>query len=440
MECSSISFRVYKRRYLNLLLLCLNLIITYFQQTIYTSIANVTAEYYAVSYTEVNLTSLSWDITAILFYYLCGKFIEIYGLQTSLIVSSFVNALSASIKCIALKRNLFWLLLTCQFVCAALNKLFVLSMSILAATWFKSSEFALVVGICEASIAVGISLTFLFPGLVFASEIRNAIAFRFSLMTIIFAILVAIVYVLTLLLIKNKPPTPPCLAEQRRSTIEAQPTFTLFKNKNFILLVICIGLADGIFASINYTLNQSVLSKFSNGSNVVSIAGVIKSLSSIPGSIIAGVLLKKYAKFKLSHICYSIFITLSVTLYMLSLEFKSEILLYLSSLSLGLSVIGTMVLIYDYVVEVTYPYPESVTFGVLFSFMYVPTLLSTPLVTLLIPKFGAVIANTINFVFAFISVLLSIFVSEDLRRKQANTKELLLTQRIAHHVSKRNYV
>ncbi|RWS17050.1 feline leukemia virus subgroup C receptor-related protein 2-like isoform X1 [Dinothrombium tinctorium] len=381
-SCSN-SFVTYKRRYLNLLLLCLNLIITYFQQTIYTSIANVTTEYYHVNYIHVNLTGLSWDITSILFYYIFGKFVEKFGLETSMVVSAFINALSASFKCIAVKRNLFWLLLTCQFICAAVNKLFVLSMSVMATTWFKSNEFALAVGICEAAIAIGITISFLFPGL-------------------------------------DKPPTPPCLAEQRRANVKRQSIRKLLKNKNFVLLVACIGLVDGIYAAINYTLNQSVLSQFANGNDVVSIAGVINSLSSIPGSIFAGILLKKCSKFKLLHIFYSVFLTFSTALYILSLWLQFALLLYLSSVFLGLSAIGTMVLIYDYVVEVTYPYPESVSFGVLFTFMYAPTLLSAPLITLLIPKYGAVIANSVNLVFGFLSIFLAIFVSEDLRRKKAN--------------------
>ncbi|RWS02197.1 feline leukemia virus subgroup C receptor-related protein 2-like isoform X3 [Dinothrombium tinctorium] len=412
-------YKVYNRRYLILILYCPLMILTSFQLLEYTSITNVIAKYYNVNAVAVYWTNILQNLCTVLFSPIIGKLIEKFGFRKSMIWSTFLVAFGAAIKCCAINRNMFWLLMMGQFFpCFLCTPIYSLS-SILGALWFKPTEIAAVISLCNSSSILGMAITFLLP-LVFKSDSINETKFKLFSVSLLIMVSQAVIFLLTLLLVAEKPPTSPCRAEETRNKCETPKVADLLRNKNFVILIICSATSAASTQIVSISLNQSILSEFSNGRVVLSTAGVLFLVSGIPGSLLVGVISKIYPKYKILLIITCVFSATSEVLYIVSLWLKSVWLLYLSLIMFGIFANASFVLALDFIFEVSFPFPENLSVTISFAAYSLPDLILVPCVTILSENFGVVYANFVFILLGMLSLILAQFVSEDLRRRKAN--------------------
>ncbi|RWS02196.1 feline leukemia virus subgroup C receptor-related protein 2-like protein [Dinothrombium tinctorium] len=415
-------YKVYSRRYF---LLCLYSCFTFligFQQLEYTSITNVVTKYYNVDSVAVNWTNILQNLCTALFSFFIGKLTEKYGFRKSMITFTFLGIIGAVIKCFAIDRSLFWLLMVGQFFpCIFFTPTFSLS-SLLGALWFKPKEIALVIGMGNAAITFGMAVTFLLPSLVFKSDSINEIKYNLAYVSVILMLLEATIFLLTLIFVTEKPPTPPSLAEETRTNIEIPKIINLMRNKNFLLPIMCFAFGCASVQLISITLNQSILSRFSNGNTVLSVSGVLLMITAIPGSLLIGTVSKAYPRYKLLLIIVCFISVTFQVLFLLSLWIKCDWLLYVSIFLFGVFVNASQVLALDFVLEVSFPFPENLSFAISFTAFSLPNLILVPLATILCKKVGAVNANFVFLALGIMTLVSALLAKEDLRRRKANAE------------------
>ncbi|RWS04154.1 feline leukemia virus subgroup C receptor-related protein 2-like protein [Dinothrombium tinctorium] len=387
----------------------------------FVSIGKQISIFYKANFLLINTTALLSSALPIFFYHPCGLIVEKIGFKRTMITASALNALGACIKCMALRRNLFFLLLFGQLLTTFGMQFFAVVGGILLITWFSDKEFEVIIGVMNCFGPVGLAISFV-PTLVIFNNVvsLNAIYFRLKWMLISLAIATFILYLAVLLFVKDKPSSPPCKIVVQERNVPRQSICVVLKNKNFILLSIYFGAILSLSQVVLITLNQTANAVFgTNAAVVITLAGVLHAVGSIPGPLMTGFSLKFYGKFKILHIISALIMCVMIALYLLSIYLRNTYLLYFASFSTGALTFGLLSFIVTYAFEVTFPYPVTITLSIMFSIGYVPALICTPLVTALIEVYGVVKGNMVLVAMSLIVLVIPCCVTEDLRRKRA---------------------
>ncbi|RWS00006.1 feline leukemia virus subgroup C receptor-related protein 1-like protein, partial [Dinothrombium tinctorium] len=371
----------------------------FYQHFEYTAITNVVSKYYEVSGLSVNFTAVLFYSNPLIVVYPLIYCLKKHGLQATALVAIFLNAIGPCIKCLALHRNLYWLLLIGQSFPAFVTITQPGITAIFGANWFNSEHVAMVIGTETIFFVLGSIFAFLSPTMIF-NEMKNEedIVNGLSLISTTLAILTSILFVISALVIREKPPTPPCLAEKNReNNMTDQSLKVLINNRSYLVLTIIFCLVAASSRTLSVVLNQSIFLQFSNANHIVTIAGILSLIPGLLSSTFTG-------------------------LYILSLKLKCELCVYITIFITGFCLIGTYVLALDFIIEVTYPFPEAIAVNITNLCMCIPSIFILPLTSSLISSFGATYGNLALFAITFINFILSLFIKEDLRRHKANTE------------------
>ncbi|RWS09706.1 feline leukemia virus subgroup C receptor-related protein 2-like protein, partial [Dinothrombium tinctorium] len=421
----------YKRRYVIVLLLGLYTATNYFQHFEYAVIADVISSYYHVEVDAVDWTALLFNIGCFVFLYPTMKCISKFRFHTSMVLATAANAFGASLKLLAIQNSYFIILLIGQ-IFPAFVALFPMSLpAILGANWFKSEHVATVIGINNAFTAFGCVVAFLFPVLIFnelqtESEVSNALFW----IEVALAALTTLIFVLTVLFVREKPKTPPSFAEQSRSYSDTNhhSVKDVARNKNYIFLLIIFSLVMSTSQVTTIVLNQAIKAQFdrSKANQILTIAGILSIMSGVPASFATGVLCKRCKQYKLLLITSCILLIIFLSLYTFGLYALNVAMIYAFIFLSGFICNGQMVLIMDYIVEVTYPYSESTTLNIATCVGSIPGLALVPAATILIRWIGAARANLLIVFVAIVNFIFSLFVANDLRRQRVNDESAQL--------------
>ncbi|RWS06387.1 feline leukemia virus subgroup C receptor-related protein 2-like isoform X2 [Dinothrombium tinctorium] len=426
-------FVYYKRRYLIVLLLGLYTATNFFQHFEYVVIADVISSYYHVEVDAVDWTALLFNVGCIVFLYPTIKCISYFGFHTSMVLATAANAFGASLKLLATSPPYFILLLVGQ-IFPAFVALFPMSLpAILGANWFKSEHVAIVIGINNAFTAIGCVVAFLFPLLIFNGlqteiEVSNALFW----IAIALAALTTLVFVLTVLFVREKPISPPSFAEQSRinSDTNNHSLKDLLRNKNYVFLLIICSFIMSISQVTTIVLNQTIKAQFdkAEANRILTIAGILSIVCGAPSSFVTGALCKRFKQYKLLLISSCILLIIFLSLYTFGLYSLNVAMIYSFIFLSGCMYTGQLVLVMDYIVEVTYPYSESTTLSIATCVGSMPGLALVPAATILIRWIGSAGANLLIVFVAIINLIISLLVANDLRRQRFNEERASLIE------------
>ncbi|RWS06186.1 putative MFS-type transporter -like protein [Dinothrombium tinctorium] len=358
MNDSNTHFVHYNRRYIILVLLGLFTATNFYQHYEFSAITNVVAKFYEIDRTDVNWTSLLYNIGSVVMFYPIMKCIEKFGFQVTMTLVTFCEALGTCIKCLALRRGYYGLLLFGQSFSAFVTICQPSLSALFGANWFKSEHVAAVIGLSSVFLNFGAAFAFVTPTLFAQLTIRSEIKNGLTIISIVLALITSATFVLTVLVVREKPPTPPSLAQ---------------KNINYILLTIIFSMIITLSQTTAVILNQSILAVFPNGNRIITIAGILSLIPGIPSSLLTGFICKRFR----------------------NLWLKCELLIYVSIFFAGFFFSGVYVISMDFVVEVTYPYSEGVTVNLTTLLGCIPSILCLPIISSLIEKQGAPTANLV---------------------------------------------
>lgn len=434
--------KVYTKRWVVLLTFCSVSFLNEVNWIEHSVIQDVTIAFYNESLpknetdqqTAVNWLTMIYMLVYIPFVFPAMFFLDRKGLKLTVLLGALFNAIGSVIKCFAVRPDLFLVLMLGQFFCAV-SQAFLLSVPArIAALWFGANQVALATSIGVFGNQLGIGFGFLTPPfLVFIDNI-DSMKMGFYYLYIGMAILSTATLTLTIIFVKDKPEIPPSISQlemlkNTQAKLENETNLSdfrnfknsflnLIKNGNFILILMSYGINVGVFYSLSTLLNTTISEFYKNENQKIGYFGLILIVSGLFGSILGGVVLDKFKKFKLVTIIFCICSLASMILFSITLTVDINII-FGTIFLLGFFLTGYLPVGFDLAAEVTYPEPEGLSTGLLNTSAQIFGLLFTYAQGIVITTFNSHYGNSLLCIGLLVGSVLTVLVKSDLRRQNA---------------------
>ena len=304
---SSLNVRVYKKRWLILLVFSINSLANAMLFTCITSINSIISKYYGISPELTNWASNSFPFVFIFIALPFAYFMDSFGVRTLLLVGSSLNAVCVCLHFAGtFREHGIWFVLGGQFI-AAFSVGAYLQVTTIASIWFPECEQAIATSIAMAFNIMGSSIGFLQPSyMVPDSENMDEIYNGLLKMNISHVAFLAVCLISAYLFFDEKPPLPPSYAKAvlDSSSIDENvdtPGFKaslkmLLTDKNFMLLAFVYGLQSGMYSMFVTCLNE-MANKIASSAEIGWI-GFLGNLTSIVGIMALASIADKYKCYK----------------------------------------------------------------------------------------------------------------------------------------------
>ncbi|KOX80776.1 putative MFS-type transporter C09D4.1 [Melipona quadrifasciata] len=351
----AIETKVYKRRWLVLMIFVLYSASNAMQWIQYSIIANIIMVYYNVSSFSVDMTSMIYMITYIPFIFPASYLLDRFmfrnatekGLRFAALAGAIGTTLGSWIKVFSVSPDRFWITFLGQSL-VALSQTFILSVPArLAAVWFGPDQ---VSSACSIGVfgnqrnnvlrrfQLGIAIGFLFPPmLVENSENINVIGQGLHVMFYIVAAFTTIILVLILLFFKSEPPLPPSPAQAVQREAESTESF---------------------FVSVKKLVTNYHEKDAGRIGLTIVCAGML-------GSVVCGIVLDKTHKFKETTLGVYLLSFFGMIIFTFTLDSSQIYVIYMTAGMLGFFMTGYLPVGFEFAAELTYPEPEGTSAGLL---------------------------------------------------------------------------
>ncbi|XP_027865370.1 solute carrier family 49 member A3 [Xiphophorus couchianus] len=290
-------FKVYKRRWFVLLVLCL---LNCSNATIWLTfapVANQSGQYLKVSLEDINWLSLVFMVVAIPLSFGTTWMLDTLDLRITLILGSWLNMLGALLRFLgtlppARFKLQFPAVMLGQTLGALAQPLIIFTPTKLAALWFPDSQRATANMIASMSNPLGILLANI------VSPVIAETSAQIPKLLLAYAVPACITCLLATLGIRSgKPPSPPSAgAETSGSEPFIQGLKLLLKNKPYLILLLCFGSGIAVFTCFSTLLDQILCLKgYSN--DFAGLCGALFIVFGIVGAGAVGVYVDKTKKF-----------------------------------------------------------------------------------------------------------------------------------------------
>ncbi|XP_031785425.1 uncharacterized MFS-type transporter C09D4.1 isoform X1 [Nasonia vitripennis] len=421
----AIETKIYKRRWLVLIIFVLYSASNAMQWIQYSIITDLVVKYYDVSSFSVDMTSMIYMITYIPFIFPASYFLDKFGLRWAAILGALGTCAGSWIKVFSVSPDRFWVSFVGQTT-VALSQTFILSVPArLAAVWFGPDQVSSACSIGVFGNQLGIAIGFLFPPmLVTSSEDINVIGQGLQLMFYIVAAVTSVILGLILLFFKDQPPLPPSPAQAVQREVDSQESFfssikRLATNTGYLLLLLSYAINVGIFYAISTLLNQIILKHFPGHGMDAGRIGLTIVCAGMLGSVVCGVVLDKTHKFKETTLGVYVFSFLGMILFSFTLDLQKIVVVYVTAGLLGFFMTGYLPVGFEFAAELTYPEPEGTAAGLLNAMVQVFGIAFTTFYGYLIGVWGDYWANIALCAILFVGALLTYIIPNDLRRQNA---------------------
>ena len=440
------------------------------------SITSIVQEYYRVDSIAVNWLSLIYMLLYV--FVVASSFIlDKYGLRFTIIIGALLNAIGSCLRAIGANRDGFALALLGN-TSAAMAQCFILFIPPrLAAVWFGDSERATASSIGVLMNMFGVAIGFLMGGTMVPNDRDMDCAVMHGMQRLLLsqAIFCTLLTFVSLVVIKDAPPTPPSRSqelvlkiknrkfaadifadsEEGNSRVKDDPESTeasllkrsangnmftfgsnchhvpafgeslliLARQKSFHLVCQAYGLYFGLFAAYNTILNQMVISKYPGKEKEIGYMGFAAVNCGLFAIFFSGIWLDKTRKYKILSI--AIFTAGSVTmlLFTLLLEYHDNFLvLFVSFCVFGFFSYPYMSAGLEHVAEITYPVPEGTTSGILLLVGNIYGIILTYIVGAAIEKGGGDLGGYVMTGCYFIGIVLVALNFAPLKRSAADLR------------------
>ncbi|KAM9377913.1 solute carrier family 49 member A3 isoform 2-T2 [Pholidichthys leucotaenia] len=290
-------FRVYRRRWFVLLVLCL---LNCSNATIWLTfapVANQSAQYLKVGLDEINWLSLVFMVVAIPLSFGTTWMLDTLGLRITLILGSWLNMLGALLRFLGTLRVesvkiQYPLVMGGQTLGALAQPLIIFAPTKLAALWFPDHQRATANTIASMSNPLGILLAnIISPVMVETSAQIPNLLLAYMVPACIICLLA------TLGIRSSTPPTPPSAgAESSSSEPFVQGLKLLLINRPYLILLLCFGSGIAIFTCFSTLLDQ-ILCVQGYTNDFAGLCGALFIVFGIVGAGALGLYVDKTKKF-----------------------------------------------------------------------------------------------------------------------------------------------
>ncbi|XP_026789510.1 feline leukemia virus subgroup C receptor-related protein 2 [Pangasianodon hypophthalmus] len=423
-ECPT---RLYRRRWLIVLLFSSYSLCNAYQWIQYGIINNIFMQFYSVSAFAVDWMSMVYMLTYIPFVFPVTWLLDRKGLRVVALVGAGVNCAGAWIKVASAKPHLFWLSALGQVACSV-AQVFILGMpSHIAAVWFGPEEVSTACSIGVFGNQLGIAIGFLVPPVLVPNvDDMDKLAYHISIMFYITAGVATFIFILVVIVFQDKPAVPPSQAQVAMQSIPSQDYSYLASirrllcNKPFVLLVITYGLNVGCFYAVSTLLNRMILDYYPGEEVNAGRIGLTLVISGMVGSLICGIWLDRTKTYKQTTLAVYLLSFVGMVIYCFTLNLGHLWVVFITSAALGFFMTGYLPLGFEFAVELTYPESEGTSSGLLNCSAQVFGIIFTICQGKIIDSYSVLAGNIFLCVFLFLGTLITAFIKAELRRQKAN--------------------
>lgn len=424
------SLKVYKRRWIILLLfaLCSGCNSSHWIQ--YSIITNIIVKYYGISRLIVDWTSIVYMALYIPLVFPASWLLQKKGLRMAVILGAILLAIGSWIKVFSTKPDGFPIALVGQTI-IGISQMFTLGIPArLAAVWFPYYQISTATALGVFGNQIGIAVGFVLPPLIVheGGNIGNEL-YYLHLGT---AMAATIIFICIYFFFEASPKSPPSKAQEKllteKSNDRNKHKFSsslkrLFQNLDFVLLLISFALNIGAFYAYSTLLNQLIISHFPNATEDAGAIGLILIIGGILGAISWGIILDKTHKYKETTIIIYLLAVVGMAGFTLSLEKEVMSLTYVSSIFLGFFMNGYLTVGYEFGAELTYPESEATSSGLLNAGGELCGVISVLVAGVVLDKYGAFVTNLLLVALLVFGFLLCIFVNGKRLHRLAATRQ-----------------
>ena len=305
-----------------------------------------------VSDLQIGILSMCFMLVFIVFSIPASWIIDKYGIRVGIGIGALLTGLFGLMR--GLVTEDYTSILLSQIGIAIGQPFLLNAITKLSARWFPMSERATAAGLGTLAMYIGI-----FAGMVVTPYLAGKIGIPATLYYYgIFAVIAGLAF---LFFVRENPPTPPCRPDQeeRALVIDGLKSIFKFKDFNILLLIFFIGL--GIFNSVT-TWIEAILEPRGFTAVEAGTAGGVMIMAGIMGAFIMPVL-SDYFKKRKPFIVVAI---AGATLGLAGIAFASSYwMLMFSGATLGFFLLSSGPIGFQYGAEVTYPVSEGTSNGFL---------------------------------------------------------------------------
>ncbi|XP_011878929.1 PREDICTED: feline leukemia virus subgroup C receptor-related protein 2-like [Vollenhovia emeryi] len=429
-DVEPLKLKVYKKRWLMLVIYMIYAGANSSQWIEYSIITNIVTRYYGVSSLMVDWTSMSFMALYAAFIFPASYMTDRCGLRWTLIVGTSLNCLGAWVKTFSVQPDRFHIVFIGHSIVALAQTMLLPLPGRVAAQWFPSTEHSTATSLGIFGNQLGVSLGFLLgPMIVKNHENLDDIGKDLSRLCRIVAIVGTIAFALVLILFQNEPKLPPSetralqkMSRTKKSEEFVAPIKRLSKNKNFIMLCNSYGLNVGVLNAVGTLLNQIFLAHFENGEEDAGRIGLAIILTGMAGSVSFGIILDKTHKFKETAVTVYFLTLCGQILFAVFTCIGIKWMVYVSAIFLGFFMSGYLALGYDLCTEFTYPESENIPAGFLNITTSIYGIILITIFGLLLNAYGDIPVHIGLCSALLVGFILTVVTKDEQRRQDAKKK------------------
>ena len=347
--------KVYGYRWVILAIYFLITIIIEIQWLTFASIASEAQSFYGVSALHIDFFSIIYMVVFIIVSLPASYIIDTYGLKTGLLIGAVMTGLFGLMK--SFFAESYILVAIAQTGLATAQPFILNAVTKIGANWFPQNERASIAGLGSLAqyIAIIIALA-ITPLLIKSGEDGKYV---FNEMLKIYGILSAIGGVMVILLMRDKPPTPPSKVEHTERIKVFQGIRHIFHTKDMLLLLLLFFIGLGIFNAVSTCIDQICHTLTMEQTGLV---GGSMLVGGVLGALILPPFSDKYKRRKpFLVLCMALMIP-----GLAGLTFtQGYIPLLISAFAFGFFIMSAGPIGFQYGAEKSYPAPESTTQGII---------------------------------------------------------------------------
>lgn len=291
-------FKVYKRRWFVLLVLCLLNCSNATLWLTFAPVADQSAQFLKVTLQEINWLSLVYMVVAIPLSFGTTWMLDTLGLRITLILGSWLNMLGALLRYmgtlafIEYRTPYYPAVMLGQTLAALAQPLIIFTPTKVAALWFPEHQRATANMIASMSNPLGVLLANIISPMMVDTSLK------IPELLLVYAVPTCIICFLATVGIRSSaPPTPPSAsAESSGSEPYVQGIKLLLRNKAYLILLLCFGSGIAVFTCFS-TLLEQILCVQGYTNDFAGLCGALFIVFGIIGAGALGLYVDKTKKF-----------------------------------------------------------------------------------------------------------------------------------------------
>ncbi|XP_034231094.1 uncharacterized MFS-type transporter C09D4.1-like [Thrips palmi] len=424
-EAGRPQIKVYKRRWVILVLYVSVLLLNAVPWMQYTVLADVVTAYYGISYESVEWTALVYNVTATVLVVPAAYFLDKHGLRPSVLLGALLTAAGLWLRVLGCWPEHWWAVLAGHAIVSIATNFLVSAPPRVAAVWFPANEVSSAVGASIVGSMGGVSIgCVLAPMTARASWTLEENFKGFLGLNLALAMAATLLFAAVFFLFKQAPPLPPSPAQAAAAaTVPSGNYFaslrTIIKQPSFILLLVCFNLILSVYVAITTVINRDITEFFPDRTAETGYLATLICLTGMVATMVFGIILDKTKKFKELSIITYFGAFASVIMYSVCIATTSMEVLYVVAGIMGVFMTSYFVPAYEMAVELTYPEPEGNPTSILNWFMQPCSLVFTLAYSRIFTAYGPHAAHGLLVALMAVGFVSQLFIPKRYRRREA---------------------